>query len=399
MVLHAGDAQDPDVAQDIMLLPDTEALADRPKPCLAEVATLPRDWARLFDGQLFCVGKRRLCVVLAHGGGAVVARMLSLCWAAAGAPAAAAAVAPRRPRSPKPAAWHPTHTLLPPPALTDMRHVPEAVSLYEQLGVKKEPLSLIPPAFEAPLPALTPATFPPVLREPPPPDLELFDLDEALAGEQVCSVWGGWCAVQVWCAAACVECARCFCHARRTHVPTCTAATGACLPHAARQSQLAALVAKCRAPADLPFFLTEAAALTGLDVAPEAGPKVRRGRQGCRVARHTRAQAQSRLLTSPPLLAAGAAQGVLSELLRCLAQYKSVSACGGGETAMHATALAGGTATAWHMGGSGSSSPLHSPPHSSQAAMRPSSGARYHQQGVASPQGGAQGDWRTAGLR
>lgn len=70
-----------------------------------------------------------------------------------------------------------------------MRHVPEAVSLYEQLGVKKAPLSLIPPAFETPLPSLTPATFPPVLREPPPPALELFDLDEAFAGEQV-SVFG-----------------------------------------------------------------------------------------------------------------------------------------------------------------------------------------------------------------
>jgi hypothetical protein len=56
VMLHPGDAQDPDVANDIMLLPDTETLADRPKPCLAEVASLPRDWARLFDGQLFCIG-------------------------------------------------------------------------------------------------------------------------------------------------------------------------------------------------------------------------------------------------------------------------------------------------------------------------------------------------------
>lgn len=56
--LHPGDAQDPDVANDIMLLPDTETLADRPKPCLAEVASLPRDWARLFDGQLFCLGEQ-----------------------------------------------------------------------------------------------------------------------------------------------------------------------------------------------------------------------------------------------------------------------------------------------------------------------------------------------------
>lgn len=59
--LHAGDARDPDVAADIMLLPDTETLADRPKPCLAEVASLPRDWARLFDGQLFCIGEHCSC--------------------------------------------------------------------------------------------------------------------------------------------------------------------------------------------------------------------------------------------------------------------------------------------------------------------------------------------------
>jgi hypothetical protein len=67
-MLHPGDAQDPDVANDIMLLPDTETLADRPKPCLAEVASLPRDWARLFDGQLFCIGEndRRVCSRSAH---------------------------------------------------------------------------------------------------------------------------------------------------------------------------------------------------------------------------------------------------------------------------------------------------------------------------------------------
>lgn len=34
--LHPGDAQEPDIA-DTRLLPDTEALADRPKPCLQEV--------------------------------------------------------------------------------------------------------------------------------------------------------------------------------------------------------------------------------------------------------------------------------------------------------------------------------------------------------------------------
>lgn len=69
----------------------------------------------------------------------------------------------------------------------DMRHVPAAIGLYEQLAVKKAPLSLIPPAFETPLPPLQPATFPPCPSEPPPPALELFDLDDAFAGEQVTS--------------------------------------------------------------------------------------------------------------------------------------------------------------------------------------------------------------------
>jgi intraflagellar transport protein 52 len=51
--------------------------------------------------------------------------------------------------------------------------------------VAKAPLSLIPPAWEAPLPPLQPAVFPPVAREPPPPPLELFDLDDSLAPVQV----------------------------------------------------------------------------------------------------------------------------------------------------------------------------------------------------------------------
>lgn len=66
VVLHPGDAQDPDIANDIMLLPDTETLADRPKPCLAEVASLPKDWARLFDGQLFCIGEGRQATTAAQ---------------------------------------------------------------------------------------------------------------------------------------------------------------------------------------------------------------------------------------------------------------------------------------------------------------------------------------------
>ena len=42
----------------------------------------------------------------------------------------------------------------------DTDAIPEVVALYEQLNVKHEPLSLIPPTFECPLPPLLPATFP-----------------------------------------------------------------------------------------------------------------------------------------------------------------------------------------------------------------------------------------------
>merc|ERR1719410_2820521 len=63
--------------------------------------------------------------------------------------------------------------------------IPEIVKLYEQLVVKHEPLTLIPPQFETPMPSLKPAVFPPCLREPPPPNLDLWDLDEQFASERV----------------------------------------------------------------------------------------------------------------------------------------------------------------------------------------------------------------------
>ncbi|VDP99623.1 unnamed protein product [Trichobilharzia regenti] len=55
---------------------------------------------------------------------------------------------------------------------------PEIETAYEKLHVKHEPLSLITPQFETPLPPVQPAVFPPNFREPGPPALELFDLDE-----------------------------------------------------------------------------------------------------------------------------------------------------------------------------------------------------------------------------
>lgn len=63
----------------------------------------------------------------------------------------------------------------------DTNLIPEAVELYDNLGVKHEPLSLIPPQFESPLPPLNPAVFPPIIRELPPPALDQFDLDEQFA--------------------------------------------------------------------------------------------------------------------------------------------------------------------------------------------------------------------------
>ena len=55
--------------------------------------------------------------------------------------------------------------------------------LYETLGVPHDPLTLIPPQFECPMPKLSPATFPPAMREPAPPALDQFDLDEHFAKE------------------------------------------------------------------------------------------------------------------------------------------------------------------------------------------------------------------------
>nr|AAL61822.1 raft-like protein [Tetrahymena thermophila] len=67
----------------------------------------------------------------------------------------------------------------------DVDLVPEAVKLYETLGVKHDPLALIVPQFETPLLGLVSAVFPPILKELAPPSLELFDLDDEFASEKV----------------------------------------------------------------------------------------------------------------------------------------------------------------------------------------------------------------------
>ena len=67
----------------------------------------------------------------------------------------------------------------------DTNVVPEAVNLYGSMSVKHEALTLIPPQFETPLPSLMPAVFPPNLKEPQLPNLEMYDLDEEFASEKV----------------------------------------------------------------------------------------------------------------------------------------------------------------------------------------------------------------------
>ncbi|CAN8002155.1 unnamed protein product [Ixodes hexagonus] len=61
--------------------------------------------------------------------------------------------------------------------------LPSVIRAYQELNVPHEPLRLISPQFESPLPPLQPAVFPPSSQEPSHPSLELFDLDEALSSE------------------------------------------------------------------------------------------------------------------------------------------------------------------------------------------------------------------------
>lgn len=102
-------------------IPDTEALAERLRGCLQEAEELPVDFTQLFDHNLFKF---------------------------------------------------------------DTNLIPEAVQLYTRLNVKHEPLSLIPPQFEVPLPPLQPAVFMPCMRELPAPALDLYDLDEHFSSEK-----------------------------------------------------------------------------------------------------------------------------------------------------------------------------------------------------------------------
>lgn len=59
----------------------------------------------------------------------------------------------------------------------------DVINTYAKLGLQYEPLKIIKPQFEIPLPPLQLAVFPPVFSDLAPPHLELFDLDEAFSSD------------------------------------------------------------------------------------------------------------------------------------------------------------------------------------------------------------------------
>eukprot|EP00040_Diaphanoeca_grandis_P043914 m.10720 g.10720 ORF g.10720 m.10720 type:complete len:426 (+) comp8450_c0_seq1:246-1523(+) len=119
--LDAIDAEDPDISE-YHYLPQTEKLAEQLRSCLQEGDEVPRDFTELHDPSVFNI---------------------------------------------------------------ETTAVPAALDAYKALGVKHEPLTLITPQFETPLPPLAPAVFPPTFREPAPPALDLFDLDDSFSSERV----------------------------------------------------------------------------------------------------------------------------------------------------------------------------------------------------------------------
>lgn len=119
--LNQIDADEPDIT-DYHYLPDTASLSERLRVAVEESEELPRDFTKLFDLTTFKL---------------------------------------------------------------DTNMIPAVIDCYHKLNIKHEPLTLIPPEFQAPLPPRLPATFEPTHREPPAPALDLFDLDEHFAPERV----------------------------------------------------------------------------------------------------------------------------------------------------------------------------------------------------------------------
>jgi intraflagellar transport protein 52 len=117
--LNVIDAEEPDISE-YNFIPNITSLSNRIKTCLQDSEEIPRDFTKLFEMDLFAF---------------------------------------------------------------NMKNLPIVIKSYEDLKVKHEPLTLITPQFETPLPALKPAVFPPRFKELDPPALELFDLDEHFSSE------------------------------------------------------------------------------------------------------------------------------------------------------------------------------------------------------------------------
>ncbi|KAK7827762.1 hypothetical protein U0070_019586, partial [Myodes glareolus] len=118
--LNQIDAEDPEIS-DYTMVPDTATLSEQLRVCLQEGDENPRDFTTLFDLSIYQL---------------------------------------------------------------DTTCLPKVIKAHEELNVKHEPLQLVQPQFEMPLPALQPAVFPPSFRELAPPPLELFDLDETFSSEK-----------------------------------------------------------------------------------------------------------------------------------------------------------------------------------------------------------------------
>uniref|UniRef100_A0A8W7JBN4 Intraflagellar transport 52 n=1 Tax=Anopheles albimanus TaxID=7167 RepID=A0A8W7JBN4_ANOAL len=119
----ASDFNDLEI-NDYAVIPDTIYLADQPKICLMDSLDydIPADFKKLFDMSLYSISNDLLR---------------------------------------------------------------DVISTYEKLDVQYEPLKIIKPQFEIPLPPLQLAVFQPIFSDLPAPPLELFDLDEAFSSEKV----------------------------------------------------------------------------------------------------------------------------------------------------------------------------------------------------------------------
>ena len=115
------DADDPDVS-DYYYLPYTCKLANRVYFSLQECDEIPRDFTRLYNHSLYAL---------------------------------------------------------------DSSVLPDVLEAYKEFQIKHEPLQLISPQFEAPLPSLNAAVFLPELDEGAPPLLELYDLDDHFSSPRI----------------------------------------------------------------------------------------------------------------------------------------------------------------------------------------------------------------------